>query len=151
MPGPAPKPTALKVLEGNPGQRRLPENEPRPPQVAPEAPEWLSMEAQAEWDRIVPVLDTLGLLTAVDRAALAAYCTAWALVVDAAQEIQAFGLLVEGQKGERVKNPAIQVLRDATATCKGFCAEFGLTPSARSRMTAPGAQEPDLALEGLLT
>jgi P27 family predicted phage terminase small subunit len=151
MPGPLPKPTALKVLEGNPGKRPLNTNEPRPPAEAPEAPQWLDTEALAEWNRVVPSLDALGLLTAVDRAALTAYCLAWSLLVGAQVEIVENGIMVYGQKGERVKNPAIQVQRDATATIKGFCAEFGLTPSARGRMSVPGSDEPDGLIEGLLS
>ena len=39
--GPAPEPTALKILAGNPGKRKLPENEPQP-QGTPICPAWLS-------------------------------------------------------------------------------------------------------------
>ena len=43
--GRKPKPTALKVLEGNPGKRPLNENEPKPERKAPECPSWLEPEA----------------------------------------------------------------------------------------------------------
>jgi phage terminase small subunit len=76
MPYPA-TPTALKLLAGNPGHRPLNQNEPKPELVAPTCPSHLSREAKREWRRIVPELEKLGLLTRIDRAALAAYATAY--------------------------------------------------------------------------
>ena len=35
MPGPKPKPTRLKVLQGNPGHQKLPKNEPKPRPIRP--------------------------------------------------------------------------------------------------------------------
>ena len=46
--GRKPKPTALKVLEGNPGKRPLNENEPKPENKAPRCPSWLEQEAKNE-------------------------------------------------------------------------------------------------------
>jgi hypothetical protein len=48
MRGRKPKPTFLKVLDGNPGKRPLNDQEPRPPQGIPDRPDWLDAEAQAE-------------------------------------------------------------------------------------------------------
>ena len=49
--GRKPLPTALKVLEGDRGKGRRPLNtdEPTPPQVNVECPDWLMPEAQQEW------------------------------------------------------------------------------------------------------
>ena len=38
--GRKPKPTAMKVLEGNPGKRSLNTTEPQPPKRAPRCPNW---------------------------------------------------------------------------------------------------------------
>ncbi len=73
-PGTKPKPTALKLLEGNPGKRPLPMNEPKPAPTAPKCPSWLHKDAKKEWKRISTELERLGLLTQVDMAALAGYC-----------------------------------------------------------------------------
>ena len=73
MAGRKPKPTALKLVTGNPGKRPLNDHEPQPEAAIPEVPAHLSGEAKAEWDRIVIRLHPLGLLTDLDRAALAAY------------------------------------------------------------------------------
>lgn len=44
--GRKPKPTALKILEGNPGKRKLNAKEPTPLKKAPKCPAWLDAEAK---------------------------------------------------------------------------------------------------------
>ena len=44
--GRKPKPTALKVLEGNPGKRPLNDHEPIPPKGELKCPSWLLPEAK---------------------------------------------------------------------------------------------------------
>jgi len=153
MRGRKPKPTALKLLAGNPGKRPLNRNEPKPGPKAPGCPAWLPVEGKAEWRRVVPELDRIGMLTKVDRAALSAYCAAWSLLVKATTDVEANGLVAEAVDREietadgvvhlivkRTKNPAVLIARDAGAQVRQFCAEFGLTPSARSRMTLPDSE-----------
>jgi P27 family predicted phage terminase small subunit len=149
----------LKILEGNPGKRRLNPAEPKPRPKPPAMPSWLSREGKAEWRRVVPELDRIGLLTVVDRAALASYCEAWSLLHRAQADVEAHGVTLytvektfEGEGGSTTiyatvaKNPAVTVMRDAMATIRSFCSEFGLSPSSRARMTVPeGAGEDDAA------
>src|SRR5687767_4838055 len=101
--GRKPKPANLKLLSG-----RTPDTDsggrkviPPPPFVrqAPAPPEWLSPEAQAEWERVVPELSRLKLTKQADRAALAAYCEAWSTFVDATRVIQSEGLTIEAKQG----------------------------------------------------
>ena len=74
--GPAPKPTALKVLQGNPGKRPLNDKEPEYEKSDEllKPPPYLSTHAKKEWKRIAPMLLNNGLLTNVDISALGAYC-----------------------------------------------------------------------------
>ena len=74
--GRKPTPTALKVLEGNPGKRKLNDNEPRPEKKAPSCPKWLEPEAKKEWRRLAKKMEQMGVLTEVDMAAFAGYCQA---------------------------------------------------------------------------
>ena len=76
--GRKPKPTALKVLEGNPGKRPLNNKEPQPEKKAPRCPSWLEPEAKKEWKRMAKTLEAIGVLTQVDKAAYAGYCQAYA-------------------------------------------------------------------------
>lgn len=137
MPRPA-KPDALKDLEGNRSKEGKPSGErPKPRQGAPTPPHWLKGEALAEWGRIVPELDSIGLLSVVDRAALTAYVTGWATFADASKDIEARGTMVEGRDGKLVKNPSVAMQRDAMNLIKMWCSEFGLSPSARAKMILP--------------
>jgi P27 family predicted phage terminase small subunit len=149
--GPPPKPTKLKVAAGNPGKRPLNQREPDPEVAAPPMPGWLSDRAKVEWKRITPELVTLGIVSRIDQAALAAYCQAVAELEQATRTIDAEGRVCvwpildkDGDKiGERLKShPAVQQQRDAMQRVKGFLAEFGLSPASRSRVQAAGADKP---------
>jgi P27 family predicted phage terminase small subunit len=139
----AKKPAAIKKLEGNPGKRPIQE-EPEPRAGAPKPPADLSGEAFAEWCRIVPDLDAIGLLAKVDRGYLVAYCEAWASFNEARTEIAERGILIPGRDGGLVKNPAAQIMKDSMDAMLKFGAKFGLSPGDRARMgTAPKAEEPE--------
>src|SRR5262249_42754142 len=80
MRGRKPKPTRLKEMLGNPGKRALSTGEPVPEAAIPSCPRFLDKEARKEWRRAAPELYALGVLTNLDRAALAAYCESWSRV-----------------------------------------------------------------------
>src|SRR5580704_4521684 len=102
--GRRPKPTALKVIEGNPGGRPLNPDEPKPSGI-PSCPRHLNKEARAEWHRISKELVTIGLLTSIDRAALAAYCVAYSRWIEAEHNIAKFGHVVKAPSGYPIQNP----------------------------------------------
>lgn len=138
MRGRKPQPTALKVLRGNPGRRRLPE-EPQPvPIVDLQPPEWLDSEAQAEWRRQAPMLARLEVLTESDVSALEAYCKYWSMWKDATKYIQKWGMVLKAKDGEvPVISPYIKIADKAMMHCRAFLIEFGLTPSSRSKVRVP--------------
>lgn len=69
-----PKPTALKVIEGNRGKRPLPKNEPKPAPKAPPCPKDIDAGAKRAWRRILPILEGVGLVTVADGDMLAILC-----------------------------------------------------------------------------
>lgn len=129
------KPTALKVLEGNPGKRPINQKEPKPKPVAPKCPAHLNPRAKKEWRRIAVDLEPLGLLTQVDRAALAAYCVAYSRWVEAEDMIRKHGMLVKSPNGYPMQSPYLAIANKAVEQMKGFLTEFGMTPSSRSRLS----------------
>lgn len=134
MAGRRPTPTALKKLAGNPGKRALNNSEPKPAGI-PTCPRHLDKEAKAEWRRISGELLTLGLLTLIDRAALAGYCAAWSRWVAAELNIQKFGTVIKSPKsGYPVQNPYVGIANTALDQMRKFATEFGLTPASRSRL-----------------
>lgn len=132
--GPAPKPTALKLLDGNAGHRPINRGEPRPRPVAPKCPAWLDREAKREWKRIAPALERLGLLTEVDGAALAGYCQSYARWKQCQEVLARDGLTFETGTGYVAARPEVAIGNRALIEVRAFCVQFGLTPSARARM-----------------
>lgn len=145
-----PKPTRLKELEGNPGKRALNANEPTPETAAPKCPSHLKGEARREWNRIVPELLALGLLTRIDKAALASYCSAWATYVEADAKIKEAGLVVRTKQGNVIANPYLGARNTAMKLMKGFLIEFGLTPAARSHLNVPTPTQAASPWDGLM-
>jgi P27 family predicted phage terminase small subunit len=135
--GPPRKPTKLKLLSGNPGKRPLPQNEPEPQAGQVTRPEFLLPEAKREWNRIVPELQRLGLLTIVDRAALAQYCEWWGRWCQAEAILKVNGITYETGRGEIKPRPEVQIAFKASNLCRAYMAEFGLTPAARTRVEVP--------------
>jgi P27 family predicted phage terminase small subunit len=135
MRGRKPKPTALKILAGNPGRKRINDREPRPPAEAPSCPQHLSAEGRREWRRICAQLRHMGLLSACDRAALAAYCAAWARWSKAEAKIKSLGEILRTKKtGSEYLNPWLSVAQKSMILMLRFLTEFGLTPSSRTRL-----------------
>ncbi len=158
--GRPPKPRVLKIANGNPGKRPLNDREPTPEISAPTMPTWLARRAKVEWKRIVPILLNLGLLTRLDLAALAGYCQSFADFERSSREIEKYGVTIlrdvfdrHGAKvgSKRVVNPAVAIQTAASGRLKAYIAEFGLSPSARSRVKAipPPAPAADPAEEFL--
>jgi P27 family predicted phage terminase small subunit len=149
MPGPKPKPTTLKILNGNPGKRRLNRREPKPRGPAA-CPAWLSKNAKTEWKRICPELRRLGLLTSVDVASLAAYCSALSDLRWSEETLLAEGMVFTTEKGFMIAHPAIGVRNAARTAIKNFAGMFGLSPSDRSKIRGPDLDESEDKLERFL-
>ena len=91
--GRKPKPTAIKLLEGNPGKRPLNTKEPIPPKEEAVCPSWLLPEAQKAWSKIAPMLENLGILSCLDISALAGYCQSYARWKDAKEQVAKRGVV----------------------------------------------------------
>ena len=144
MRGRKPKPTRLKVLTGNPGKHPLNHNEPRPQFEIPECPPELGPAAKREWERLVGELASLRLLTNLDRAALAAYCGAYALWAEAMLAIQQYGAMVKSPSGYPIQSPYVAIANRQAEIMMRIAAEFGFTPASRSRIATPTPNEPGL-------
>ena len=152
MRGRKPVPTILKRLEGNPGKRRLNDNEPTPPVGTPQIPEHLDEEARSEWSRITKALQEMNLLATTDRTALACYCTLYSRWVQAERDVEKYGSVVKApSSGYPQKSPYLSIADSAMKSMLTFLTEFGMTPAARSRIRVPedskAADEFDLFME----
>lgn len=121
-PGPKPKPTPIRVFEGNPGNLPINQNEPQPQKAESlECVDWLLSEceymaldkfptgevARMIWAKLAPELDRLGVLTEIDRDKFGRYCDTFArwLKMKAFIDRNGEAFPIYGGQFEPMKNP----------------------------------------------
>lgn len=136
--GPKPLPTSILEKRGS-WRAKSNRNEPVPPPGPPECPEWLDEDAKALWAEVTPLLIYMRLLTKADRQAMTRYCLFWSRWRQAEMFIQKFGesYPVKDDKG-RIKCfmpwPQVAIANRLAQQLLRLEQEFGMTPSARSRL-----------------
>lgn len=170
--GPKPLPANVHQLRGNASKKPLGAilDEFRPEVEIPDFPSWIWPEAKKEWKRISVELERYGLVSKLDRAALVLYCQAWAKMVwaeralsramklaeDARVAAEAKGEVYAGGDGLMVKTAGGNftyshhwvVGKHANSEVKRYLDLFGLSPSARSRVTTSDNRQGALFEEG---
>lgn len=156
--GPAPLPANVHKLRGNASHKPLAsllDEVIRPDVEIPSCPKHLKDEARAEWKRITPHLERLGLISQIDRAALTAYCYNWGEFVWASKRIEELnaddptgerGRIWDTPSGYKQISVLQQIINRSLEQMGKYLAMFGMSPSARSRVTA---SDPQLALPGV--
>jgi len=151
--GPPPKPTALKLLEGNPGKQKLNKAEPKPPALPkiPKAPSRLLADAKKEWRRLASALVGMDVLTEIDFTAFAELCQNYAYYLITDKKILSLGTegvyaMQETNTGYIQQHPLLSLRRQYYDQWRRGLADFGLTPAARSRLVVgdanAGADDP---------
>lgn len=149
MPNP-PKPSKLKVLEGTARKDRANPAEPAPraSTSVPQAPGWLSPAGVEFFGRIGKLLVDLKIMSVADWDALAHLADAHAEYRAARKVTRRRGLTYKTltQTGATMyrKRPETGIASEAWRRVRQGLADFGLTPSSRSRIQAleDGAIDP---------
>lgn len=164
MTGRKPIPNELKRLKNNPGRRSLPKPEEEvksvPALLAPAPPEVSEQKYGSHfWDMTMPVLIRMGVLNESDLTMFAHYCIACSIVRESSEAMAKGGLVYQTKVHTREvkkkivktstvirKSPYIEIINIYSRLAQSFAAEFGLTPSARSKITfrAPPAKDSKL-------
>jgi P27 family predicted phage terminase small subunit len=148
--GRKPIPTTLKVLCGNPGNQKLPKNEPIPPTTDYiEPPTYLDEYALEEWQDVAPGLQAMGVLYAIDRQVFSAYCVAVSRFRKAEEEIKRLNEHEEDD-GYLKQNRLFNISAKAALDMVRYAAEFGLTASARARLGVDCRQKKKSKFDGLI-
>lgn len=150
MKGRKPKPSHLRLVAGNPGRRPLNKAEPKVARSRPSAPAHVSDLAREAWGYLSATLDRMGVLTEVDAVALEGLCEAYADMREARRALREHGAryyeTVNKDGGIMIRpHPALGDMQDADRRIRAWVVEFGMTPSARSRVKADGSEEEDEA------
>lgn len=144
--GPRPKPTYMKLLDGNPGRRPLNENEPKPVGDLRDPPEGLSDSQRALWIQTVDEAPA-GLLKRLDRELFRTWVVACDTYRRAVAELNRTpALLVRTRSGEFIQNPYISIVNKQALMMHKAGEQMGFSPSARTRIAMdpedPGAANP---------
>ena len=134
MRGRKPKPTHLKLLDGNPGKRAINAGEPKPERRIPTCPAHLNPTAKAEWKRLARQMHVLGIVTDLDRSALAAYCQAYGRWVEAERKLKETPLLIKLPSGYIQQSPWLAIANKQLELMSKFMSELGLSPVSRTRV-----------------
>ena len=141
MRGRKPKPTRLKLIEGNPGRRPIDGREPKPPGSLPSCPAHLSPTAKTEWKRLARSLNRIGMLTEIDRAAMAAYCQAYGRWVEAERKLAETPALLKTPAGYVQASPWIGIANKQLELMAKYMAELVLSAVSRTRVEAKPPHE----------
>ncbi len=154
--GRKPKPVELKLLEGNPGKRAIPNAPLARPMVSDKPPGWLEPAARRIWRSTVKALGSVpGWLRETDGSVLALYCDAYAEV----QALRAY-ITAQGRSYEALQihnddatgkdvlettwkpRPEVMMLARARTILRGLASDLGLSPTARARISLPDSDDP---------
>ena len=84
------------------------------------------------------------MLTNLDRAALAAYCGAYALWAEATVQLEKYGAMIKSPTGFPIQSPYLSIVNRQAEIMMRIASEFGFTPASRSRISTPSKAEPTL-------
>lgn len=143
MRGPPPKPTQMLKLSGS-WRANTRKGEPQTPLVTPDPPEWLSEDGNEAWKELIAVIEPMRVLTKSDGLALAQAAEYLAKWKRATAQVTRMGevMPIRDNGGNIVgfkPSPFVAVQMQYGAMLHRFMLEFGLSPSARARLT--GANE----------
>lgn len=136
-PGRKAKPTALKLITGNPGKREINLEEPEPAKVFdPDPPEGFSAVEIAKWRTLCLQLSACNVLTELDLDALEMYVRNWCTMMDALADLDLRGKLLQSPSGGPMWNPSWAEYKHCARLVRSLQNEFGMTPSSRTGVVA---------------
>lgn len=152
------KPDHLKLVSGTAQPCRMNPDAPVPSSALPDAPEWLSKRGAELFEQLVGIVGEMGVGSASDSAMLAMaasrleeveICTA--IIEDGGRTfISAASYDEEGRLvSQQIKgHPVVAQRSEAMRHAQSLLVEFGLSPAARSKVSAtkPNEQNPFSAL-----
>lgn len=133
--GRKPKPTAKKLLAGNPGKPALNKAEPEFSKITNvDPPEWLTDRAAQMWRMVVPELLRENVVAITDLHNVEAFCVAYDNWRMAQESVQQHGIVVAGAQGGPIKNPALTAANETMRQIVTFGSMLGLDPASRTRL-----------------
>lgn len=134
MKGRKPKPSYLRVLDGNASHSRVPNlHEPQPTGDISEPPAHMDARLQAIW-RDAVAHSPPGMLKLIDRSVFGAWVAAVSAFEQASEQVSKLGLLLKSKEGVPYQNPYLGIQNKQATLIRQFAAELGFSPTARPRV-----------------
>ncbi len=106
--------------------------------------------ASDKWTQLCQELAKAGVLATMDGDLLEAYCMTYSMYRTALAQVQKEGNTVIKANGDPMRNPACVELAQTMQRMGKLMTELGITPSARSRITAAPQTDEDDPFEELM-
>lgn len=112
----------------------------------PDAPKWLSKIGKEQFKLVATQLHSIDMLCEVDVQLIVAYSNSMALHIECEQALRKNGRVMvyrndDGEPKHSQIVPLQAVSKQALEMCLKLASQFGLTPSARSKISAPARIE----------
>jgi P27 family predicted phage terminase small subunit len=150
LPGRTPKPSRIEAAQGFPGKRKPNPREPKPAELAASdlrrAPRGMDERERRWWHYYAGILGAMRVLTEADRTALATLATSSAERENNDEQLRKTGPIYKTPDGYIRVSPLFKCGSIMRQRELKLLQEFGLTPSARTRvsMVCEPAAEQDL-------
>ncbi len=152
--GPLAQSNVINLHEGDPSKGALSEGERTGLLLdpsRPDEPKWrdwipgdkaepklLRKTCSETWRLVLPVLESAGVLSEIDRGAFTDLCLVTARLQQCERTLARDGLTIEGRQGSIVRHPLCTSAQQYRAQLRELYKQFLLTPAARARMAPPG-------------
>jgi P27 family predicted phage terminase small subunit len=150
MRGRKPKPTHLKLLDGNAGRRPLNIDEPVPAEVISGPPGWMTAAQQKIWRDAVEASPP-GLLRSLDSSIFSIWVVARALHQEAAEKVSQYGAIIKSPaNGQPIQSPYLGIMNRQAQIMMKAVSEMGFSPTSRARVKIDKPADRDDPFAGIV-
>ena len=146
-----PTPPELRLLDGNPGKRRVEGSSPQRVEADLTPPASLEGVAREKWIEVAPILKKSGVFTAADRGTLERYCHVWEQWVVVSKHVRENGLTQITSTGYSQLSAEGALFRSLPGDLLKIEKEMGMTPSSRSSLKVGNAETAEDPLDAYLS
>lgn len=140
-------PTKMKILKGTAQKCRINKNEPVPKVAKLATPSYLDAQGKRTFADMAKLIADMRISAASDKHALAMMADMHSIYRKMRKilEVEGFTYETTNQHGDTMfrARPEVAILSDAWKNVRSMMSEFGLTPSARAKVSATGEKEED--------
>ena len=135
-PGTKRTPTLLRIINGNPTEKPLNEDEPMPEGDLTDPPGWFTEDQRADWFEALASAPA-GLLRRLDKSVLVVWVVAQDMHRQASEAMQLQGITSANEKGVESQSPYSIIQTKNALIMIRAAAELGFSPSSRTGISAP--------------